>query len=811
MPSSRTCPVRRCAFLGLASLGCTLCLPRPAAANALPPTALPTAGTDSIPRVASDSTVVFRVEIPQQPLAAALRELARQTGLRIELAAELGRDDTEALAPKVAGRMTVPGALRALLAGRRLRADFRHDRWIVGAAKGDSPGTVLQRVVITGGASRSGYLATRTRTATRTDTPLRDVPQSVTVVGRALIADQSMRGMGDVVRYVPGVTMGQGEGHRDAPTIRGISSTADFFVDGVRDDAQYQRDLYNVERVEALKGANALAFGRGGGGGAINRVSKEAQWSPRYAFTAAGGSYGERRATLDVGDALGRAVAVRLNGVHEESGSHRHDVRLARAGINPTATVLLGGEQATIVRLGLEYFRDRRTVDRGIPSFRGAPSEGGVRTFFGDPDASRAHAEVWAANVSMERALTEALTLRHRSRFARYDKSYRNVFPGAVDSSGNLVALSAYASATDRHNQFHQVDLAWDGRTGWLGHTLVAGGEVGWQATDNFRQTGYFDGTATSYAVPFARPTVSAPVTFRQSATDADNTTTANVAAIYVQDQLTLGDRWQAIAGVRYDRFALDYRNERNAQRLSRTDGMVSPRAGLVFRAAEPLSLYGSYGVSSLPASGDQFGSLTVTTRTLRPERFFNREVGAKWEPGSDVSVTAAIFRLDRTNTTAPSPSDPAVLVQTGRQRATGVELGVNGRLTNAWQVAGGFTSQQATIVSRTAAARAGATVPLVPHRTISLWNRYQVVRSFGVALGIVRQGPAYAAIDNSVTLPAFTRVDAAAYFVVSPWLRGQVNVENVFDREYYPTSHGNNNIMPGSPRAFRVTLSTAP
>lgn len=759
----------------------------------------------------ADSTIVFRIDIPEQPLATALRELSRQTGVRIELAADLGEGEGRTASPRLAGRYTAPSALRALLAGRGLRADFRDGGWIVAASRGQAGETVLQRVVVTGGAGRSGYLVQRTRTATRTDTPLRDVPQSVTVVGRSLIADQGMRGMADVVRYIPGATMGLGEGHRDAPTMRGIGSTADFFVDGLRDDAQYHRDLYNVERVEALKGANALAFGRGGGGGVLNRVSKEAQWSPRYAFTAEGGSFGHQRASLDVGDAFGRVVAARLNGVHEESESYRDEARLARTGINPTMTLLVGGASATVVRLGYEYFRDRRTVDRGIPSFRGAPSGADVGTFFGDPDVSRARADVRAAHFSVERALTEGVTLRHRSRFARYDKLYRNVFPRGVDTTWSTVALSAYESGADRVNRFHQTDLAWAGRTGWLGHTIVVGTELGRQATDNFRQTGYFDGSATSYAVPFARPTVTAPVTFRQSATDADNRTTANIAALYLQDQVALGERWQAIVGVRYDRFALDFRNNRTNQRLSRTDGMVSPRAGLVFRAAEPFSLYGSYSVSSLPASGEQFGALTATTQTLRPERFFNREVGAKWEPRPDVSVTAAIFRLDRTNTTAPSPVDPSVLVQTGRQRATGVELGVSGSLTSAWQVAGGWASQRATILSRTTEAPLGASVPLVPHRSVSLWNRYQLLRSLGVGLGVVRQGPAYAAIDNSVTLPAFTRLDAAAFFTIAPWLRGQVNVENVLDARYYPTSYGSNNIMPGSPRAVRVTLSTAP
>jgi catecholate siderophore receptor len=311
--------------------------------------------------------------------------------------------------------------------------------------------------------------------------------------------------------------------------------------------------------------------------------------------------------------------------------------------------------------------------------------------------------------------------------------------------------------------------------------------------------------------VPFAAPTLAAPVTFRQSATDADAWATAGVAAVYAQDQLELGSRWQAVAGVRYERFALRYHNRRSGEELRRDDRVLSPRVGLLFKPAEAVSLYGSHSISYLPSSGDQFSALTVTTQTLEPERFTNREVGLKWDLRPDVTLTGAVYRLDRTNTSSPDPVDPTRVVQTGRQRTTGYELGVSGYVTGAWQVAGGFASQRATIVSRTAAARAGATVPLVPHSTISLWNRYQLTPRFGAGLGVVRQGDMYAAIDNAVTLPGFTRFDAAAYATLSRNLRVQVNVENLADTRYYGTSHGNNNIMPGASRTVRASVTATP
>jgi catecholate siderophore receptor len=273
---------------------------------------------------------------------------------------------------------------------------------------------------------------------------------------------------------------------------------------------------------------------------------------------------------------------------------------------------------------------------------------------------------------------------------------------------------------------------------------------------------------------------------------------------------MTLSPRWQATLGVRAERFDMRLENHRVAERLERTDEMVSPRAGLVFKPLTPLSLYSTFSVSYLPSAGDQFSSLTATSRTMEPERFSNSEVGAKWDVTPTLALTTAAYRLMRRNTTAPDPSNPGQTVQTGRQRSEGYEVTLNGRVTNGWDVVGAFTSQTATIVSRTTAAPAGASVPLVPRTRLSLWNRVQVVRALGVGLGAVHQTDMYAAIDNTVTLPGFWRFDGAAYVGSVGGVRAQLNVENVLNRRYYATSHGNNNILPGAPRTLRVTL-TAP
>jgi catecholate siderophore receptor len=697
----------------------------------------------------------------------------------------------------------------------RSQGDPEHAARPATASRSDSAGSVSTRPrelgavkVVAPRSRRTGYLATTSRSAMKTDTPLRDTPQSATVLTAHFIADQAMESMADVVRFIPGVTMAQGEGHRDAPIIRGQSSTADFFVDGVRDDAQYLRDLYNVERIEALKGSNAMMFGRGGGGGVINQVRKEASMNPMGALTIEGGSFDHKRGTLDVNRPLGDRAAVRLNGVYENSAGFRDATRLERRGVSPTATIQAG--PGTVVRLDYEYFRDDRVVDRGIPSFRGAPSPASITTFFGDPDVSGARARVDAGAIVVDQQLGAGFALRNRTRAARYDKFYQNVYPGAVDSTGTQVSLQGYNNATTRTSLFNQTDLTRSLATGSVKHTVLVGAELSRQGTDNLRNTGYFNGsaTSTSTSVPFAQPTRATSVDFRPSPTDADNHVRADVAALYLQDQVELTPMLQAVLGLRVDDFALRFHNERTDQDLARTDRLVSPRAGVVFKPVAPASLYASYGVSHLPSAGDQFSSLTATTESLEPERFRNYEVGAKWDVHSSLALTGALFQLDRSNSSAPDPANPSRTIQTGAQRTTGYELGASGELLPVWQVVAGYSQQHAEIRNRTTAAPAGAIVPLVPAHTLSLWNRVQLGPTVGVGAGAVHQARSFAAIDNTVTLPAFTRYDAAL-FVLLPWrTRAQVNVENLLDTRYYGTSQGNNNIMPGASRTVRVSLT---
>jgi catecholate siderophore receptor len=664
--------------------------------------------------------------------------------------------------------------------------------------------TLRENVTVT--APPVGYDVAAVTSGTRTVTPLRDVPQSVTIVTRQLMQDQLMVSVADVVRYVPGITAHQGENNRDQVIIRGNNSSADFFIDGVRDDVQYYRDLYNLERVEALKGPNAMIFGRGGGGGVINRVSKQAGFAPTTEFGVVAGSFGAGRLTGDVGRALNDSVAVRLNALYEQSDSFRDFVDRERYGINPTFTVRSGSRSRLTV--GFDHFRDSRVADRGVPSYQGHPVDVDSGAYFGNAGQSDVHARVDAANAGYEQRLG-AVTLRNRTLIGNYGRAYQNFVPGAVSAGMATVSMSAYNNKTDRLNVLNQTDLTSAFATGAVRHVFLAGAELGRQSTDNFRNTGYFANNATTIAVPFAGAALTPAATFRQSATDADNHVRATVAAAYVQDQAELSNQVQLVAGLRADTFNLQYHNNRNGDDRDRRDNLVSPRAGLVFKPIVPLSFYGSYTVSYLPGSGDQFASLTAVTEQLKPEKFTNYEVGAKWDASASLAFTAAAYRLDRTNTRSTDPNDPTRIVQTGSQRTRGFEIGLNGRVLPKWQIAGGYAFQDAFVMSATVSARAGARVPQVPRHSLSLWNTYQVSPRLGLALGVVKRTDVFAAIDNTVVLPGYVDVDAAAYVSLGARARVQVNVGNAFDRRYFINADNNNNISPASPRSLRVALVT--
>ena len=674
-------------------------------------------------------------------------------------------------------------------------------------------------MTVTGTEDRAS-VAKRSATATKTDTALIDTPQSISVITKEQIRDQAAQSVAEALRYVPGVGFAQGEGNRETPIFRGVSTTADFFVDGVRDDVQYYRDLYNIERVEVFRGPNAMIFGRGATGGLLNRVSKTPDWKPAASGSLTLGSGSNKRITTDLNQPINDDFAFRLNALYEDSGSYRDGVSLKRRGINPTLAWRISSR--TLATFGYEYFKDDRIADRGVPSFNGRPVDTSPGTFFGNAAASPTGTSLNAMTAAIEHEFGGGLTLRNRTRWSDQDKFYQNVYPGATDATGTTVALSAYNNATQRKGFFNQTDLTYALQTGSVRHTLLAGAEFSRQDTDNFRNTGYFPGGVTSVNVPISNPVSLLPVTFRQSATDANNTGRAKVAAFYLQDQLELSPSFQVIAGLRYDQFKVDFTNNRDGQQLSPSDSLVSPRLGLIYKPLKDMSVYANYSVAYLPRSGDQLSSLSATNASLAPEKFKNYELGVKWDLRANLSATAAVFRLDRANVVVLDPTDPTNIrtILSNGQRVQGLELTLAGNITPAWSTTGGYAYTDAKFVADTTATlRTGASIAQVPKHTLSWWNRYDFTPAWAAAVGVIYRTNMFAANEliptaltpvPNVLLPGYTRVDTAVYYKLDTKTNLQLNVENLLNKKYFLNAHSNNNITPGSPRALRVSLNKA-
>ena len=661
---------------------------------------------------------------------------------------------------------------------------------------------------------RGAFFGQQVATAVKTPTLLVNVPQSVSVVSAAQISEQALFSIADVMQYTPGVSIGLGEDHRDQVTIRGQNTTADFFVDGLRDDVQYFRPLYNLERVEILRGANALLFGRGGGGGVVNRVTKVASSAEDFTTLSAGiDTFGAGSISIDTNKAIDANNAFRFNGVFDSIDNHRDFKDGERYAINPTYTWMANDD--TTVVASYEYVNDDRLVDRGIPSLDGAPLEGYDDTYFGDPDFNNTTLEAHIARVRVDHALSQSWNLNGTVQFADYDKAYQNLYPVNFDADAGTVTLDGYRDTTTRENALVQLNLIGQFATGDINHTLLTGMEYGSQDTENTRRDAFFaDSQDDQVSFVFSDPLVIPSMTLTDPVRDRASDVTFTSA--FVQDEIKLNENWIVVAGLRYDNFDIDVvdsievangADDGNSGFLSSSDSQVSPRAGLIYKPAESVSIYASYSKSFLPRSGDQFLSLSLTSQALEAEEFENKEIGVKWNFSDSLSVTAAAFEVERENGTAQDPNNPEASILTGTE-TKGFEVQVVGKLSERWVINAGYSNLDGEEMGRIVdGALANRDLAQLPEHMLTLWNQYEVNDKWRVALGVIYQSEQYASLNNTVELPDFVRVDAAVYYDYSEDVKLQLNVENLFDEDYFPSAHNDNNIATGEPLNARVSL----
>ena len=706
-----------------------------------------------------------------------------------------------------------------------------------------------------GPAGVDGYRAPNTSSSTKTETSVMDLPQAVSVVTREQFEDRNSISLGQALSYVPGVTVVLGEGNADQINIRGQTTTSDFFRDGVRDDAEYYRDLYATENVEVLKGPSALIFGRGNGGGVVNRVMKKANGETIRNVEFSTGSFGRKRVTVDFGQAISDQFAVRVNGLYEQSYSYRNFFALERYGITPTLT--WKPQENTFLTVTYEHFRDRRTADRGIPStggvflgdslvYPGYPFPTNNWTFYGvgNPsvaDVNYSKVELNSVDVNMQHKTDFGLEVRSHTVYANYQKRYQNTYAeGPLEFiDQGVFELTGYKRDEPRTNVFSQNDFIYRFETTpIIKHQWLNGFEFGNQKSYNGINFPCFnlDCQQPSLDTPFFMPTVYNPISFINAVQKRN--TNLDLAAGYSQDQIAITDYVDVIAGIRYDRFNLHFQggdvppigvvpqDELNEQggiinsKLNRIDNLWSPRMGLVVKPFPQLSLYGSYSRSYVPMAGDQFVLLTPSLANLAPQGFQNYEAGFKAELMPRLLFTGALYQLNRSNQPVVVTATDGVLANT---QTNGGELAITGNVTDLWQVSTGW-GHQGNFVKQVNSAGVGTVppgygvgkdVPFVPKNTFSFWNKYDFssfadakVGTFGLGMGVVYNAQYFAALDNTVIVPGYARVDSALYFKVSDQISGQLNVENLLGAKYYVAASNNNNIMPGSPRAAFLTMN---
>jgi len=682
------------------------------------------------------------------------------------------------------------------------------------------------RIIVTGDILQSNQVA-----SVKTPTPVIDVPQSLSITTEETIEDRGWTSIGQIIDYTPGVNTSQGEGHRDAVVFRGVRSTADFFIDGVRDDVQYYRGLYNIEQVEILRGPNALLFGRGGTGGVLNRVTKKGILGEnRMGGQVAIDTFGEFSVFADVNLSSNENVAFRLNAAYENLNNHRDFYNGDRIAINPTARLAFG--ENTIVDLSYEYLNNERFIDRGIPTGDdGRPVEALDDIVFGNPSENFTTLEAHLLRANVTHNFSDNWKVVANAFYGDYDKVYSNFYASNYDTATNIVELDGYIDTTQRANFTLSGNIVGEFETGSIAHTLLIGGEYINTSSDQDRFNPEFDTSLADLAAIDAgavdtnlfgrtRPDRAnflavRPLAFNgNTGTLADGRTTTfgftdlndfteveiDVASLYIQDEIRLNDQIRLVLGGRFDSFDITVNNVPAAEVRTRKDEEFSPRLGLIFKPAENLSIYGSYSESFLPRSGEQFANINGNNNALDPNTFENLELGLKWDFAERLSFTAAVFEIKQTSP-QPNDDDPSTL-DVIKSTISGFELQAQGEVLPGWTISAGYSYLDGD------QANSDLRVRELPQNTFSVWNQVAFTPKFGMGLGLTYQDESFINNSNSAVLPSYTRIDAAAYYEISDNLKIQVNVENLTDTTYFPNSHSTHQATVGAPINARFAIT---
>lgn len=643
-------------------------------------------------------------------------------------------------------------------------------------------------------------------TATRTSTPVRYVPQAIDSIKTSNVADYGTNDIGDALSGIPNVSS-SADTRFDSLRIRGFDASNDFYLDGIRDDSQYKRDLHNIERVEVLKGPAAVLYGRGSQGGIVNRVSKLPEFGRRSTIEAQGGSDDLRSLYADLSTDPSENLSLRLNMGNMDENSFRDGVSGNRQLFAPSMSWQLTPDLNWLVQY--EYSRYNRTPDRGIPGVNGRPADVGRDTTYGnDHDFIDDKAQSLRSKLTYE--INDNWQLRQTLGVFKLDSDFDNTYLTGFDPKTNKVARQHWQQDLTTRNVYNNLELEGGFDTFGLEHRLLTGVEIGSQRRDPKlynAATGKTPGVQPVPSLDLFNPNRELRHTGSMQVF-SDSHTEVESRAVYVQDQLRLNDQWQLLAGLRYDTFDIESTNQLKNLTEDRDSHSTSPRFGIVWTPLQNHSFYASWSKTFSPVGGGLIGitpGAAGNSNDLSPELTKQKEIGVKSDWLNDrLSTTLAVYDLELYNRRTSDPNDPTLTVMTGLQRSRGIELTATGKLVGNWYMRGGVGVQDTTIEKDNNGLE-GKRVNNVAKHNGSLFLTWKPEMGWYGETGLTLVGQRYADNANTTVLPGYGRWDALVGYRFKDWdLRAALN--NITDREYYASATSQYQIQPGAPRSVVMT-----
>ena len=663
-------------------------------------------------------------------------------------------------------------------------------------------------IVVTGEGQR-GYRVPNTSIGTRTDTPLRDIPQSIQVVPQQVLRDQNATRLEDALRNVSGVTQAFSlPGAVSTFTIRGFAinegAGSSFLRDGLPDPAAGGVvELPNIERVEVLKGPASVLFGFGSPGGTINLVTKQPLLDPFYRVEATLGSYNFYRGAIDFSDGLNPSdtVLYRFNAAYRNSGSFIDFFESEYLSFSPVLQIKLG-ERGNLFLEG-EYIQTNASFYSGVPvlgSIRSNPN-GRIRRDrnFGEP-SDQNEQTVSRAGYRLEYQLSEKWSLRNAFRATFRDYEDNLTIPFRLGTDNRTLNRFYREFGVDYNNYSLTTDLTGRFSTGSIKHQIVVGVDLNRFDT----RTRYTDFDAPS--IDLFNPIYRQPIGDLTTPDSRDISLTDSLG-IFIQNQITLANNLKLLLGGRFDTFSQRYELLTNGSESRQSDSAFSPRVGIVYQPIPAISLYASYARSFIPASGTGFfGSDLI----FEPQRGTQYEVGIKADISDRLSTTLALYDLTRTNVLTDDPNNPGFSIQTGEQKSRGIELNIAGEILPGWRVFAGYAYTDSEITKDNTFA-VGNRLNNVPENSFNLWTTYEIqqgsLQGLGVGIGLFFVGERQGNLANTFQLPSYLRTDAAIFYRRNQ-LEVSLNLRNLFDVDYFEYGLNLNRVSYGQPFTVQGTVS---